>query len=201
MKTTHNTQPYKTSDDFTEIIAHLVDASSELHLNTLCVTCFDSPLGAMIAIGDERELYQLQFADYYRLQRDVEKLKQREKANLILKKTAPLIAIEKELTDYFQQKHETFNTALHIAGSDFQKTVWQQLMQIPYGEVKSYSEQAEAIGKPTAYRAVANANGVNQFVIIIPCHRIINHNGNLGGYGGGLDRKQWLLAHEQRWKE
>ena len=71
-------------------------------------------------------------------------------------------------------------------------------MRIPYGQTRSYMGQAEAIGKATAYRAVANANGANQLAIVIPCHRIINSNGDLGGYGGGITRKQWLIEHEKK---
>jgi O-6-methylguanine DNA methyltransferase len=71
-------------------------------------------------------------------------------------------------------------------------------MHIPYAQTRSYLEQAVAIGKQTAYRAVANANGANQIAIVIPCHRIINNNGDLGGYGGGLIRKKWLIEHEKR---
>jgi len=71
-------------------------------------------------------------------------------------------------------------------------------MRIPYGVTRSYATQAESIGKRTAFRAVANANGANQVDIIIPCHRIINSNGNLGGYGGGIARKQWLVGHKRK---
>lgn len=76
--------------------------------------------------------------------------------------------------------------------------VWQELINIPYGETRSYLNQAKALGKPTSYRAVANANGMNQLAIIVPCHRIINSNGELGGYGGGLHRKEWLIEHERK---
>jgi O-6-methylguanine DNA methyltransferase len=85
-------------------------------------------------------------------------------------------------------------------GSPFQKLVWNELLNIPYGETRSYLEEANAIGKPTSYRAVANANGANKLAIIIPCHRIINNNGEIGGYGGGIARKKWLLEHETRYK-
>ena len=74
------------------------------------------------------------------------------------------------------------------------------MCQIPYGETRSYAEQAQSIGNATACRAVANPNGANQLAIIIPCHRIINSDGQLGGYGGGIARKQWLIEHEQRYK-
>lgn len=188
---------YATSDFFTEQVANLLNTNNSLSGKTLSAACFDTPLGAMFAVADDQQLFLLQFADFHRLPRDVEKLKRRENATLRLGKTTPINAIEKELAAYFKGNLKSFTTPLYIEGSSFQKQVWEALIQIPYGLVKSYSEQADALGKPTAYRAVANANGANQFVIIIPCHRIINHNGNLGGYGGGIERKQWLLAHEQ----
>lgn len=83
-------------------------------------------------------------------------------------------------------------------GSPFQKLVWEELISIPYGQTRTYAEQAAAIGKYKAYRAVANANGANQIAIVIPCHRIINSNGDIGGYGGGITRKQWLINHEKQ---
>jgi AraC family transcriptional regulator of adaptative response/methylated-DNA-[protein]-cysteine methyltransferase len=71
-------------------------------------------------------------------------------------------------------------------------------MKIPYGETRSYSDLARSIGKPSAFRAIANANGANQLAIVVPCHRVINTNGELGGYGGGLARKKWLINHERQ---
>ena len=84
-----------------------------------------------------------------------------------------------------------------LLGTDFQKLAWHALTTIPYGHTKSYVEQAHAIAKPSACRAVGTANGANQLAIIIPCHRIITSTGKLGGYAGGLTRKKWLLAHER----
>ena len=83
--------------------------------------------------------------------------------------------------------------------SSFQKKVWSVLQNIPLGRTRSYLNIAQSIKKPTAYRAVANANGANQFAIIIPCHRVINANGALGGYAGGISRKQWLIDHEKKY--
>ena len=83
-------------------------------------------------------------------------------------------------------------------GTPFQHTVWHALQTIPSGETRSYADIAKAIGQPSAYRAVARANGANQLALIVPCHRVINHNGGLGGYGGGLPRKGWLLEHERK---
>ena len=87
---------------------------------------------------------------------------------------------------------------INLLGSTFQEIVWEELMCIPYGQTRSYSDQAKAIRKQKAYRAVANANGANKLAIIIPCHRIINSNGDLGGYGGGVNRKKWLIDFEKQ---
>jgi methylated-DNA-[protein]-cysteine S-methyltransferase len=83
-----------------------------------------------------------------------------------------------------------------MAGTPFQKQVWQGLLEIPYGTTISYAELARRIGRPGASRAVGAANGRNPIGIIVPCHRVIAANGTLGGYGGGLDRKEWLISHE-----
>ena len=108
------------------------------------------------------------------------------------------LLIENELRFYFEGTLTEFKTPTHLLGSPFQQLVWRELLRIPCGQTRSYLEQAGAIGRHKAYKAVANANGANQLAVIIPCHRIINSNGSLGGYGGGLARKQWLLDHEQQ---
>jgi methylated-DNA-[protein]-cysteine S-methyltransferase len=87
------------------------------------------------------------------------------------------------------------------AGTPFQLTVWSILLQIPIGQTISYAEEARRIGRPTATRAVAMANGANPIAIVIPCHRVIAADGTLGGYGGGIHRKEWLLRHEGAWPE
>ncbi|ASG67464.1 hypothetical protein fh0823_00640 [Francisella halioticida] len=93
---------------------------------------------------------------------------------------------------------KNFSIPLKLTGTEFQKQVWQELLNIPYGETISYQQEAINIGKPTAFRAVANANGKNLLPIIIPCHRVINANGKLGGYTGGLEKKKLLLKLEGR---
>ena len=104
----------------------------------------------------------------------------------------------RELDEYFRGERRDFDIPLLLAGSDFQKRVWQQLPHIPYGQTVSYGELAAAIGSPKSVRAVANANGANAISIILPCHRIIGSDGRLTGYGGGLRAKQFLLELEQR---
>lgn len=170
-------------------------------INILKAAWLDTRLGPMIAIADDNALYLLEFLDRRGLEREIERLRQRTQSAIIPGKTSPIQSIEQELTAYFDGKLMTFKTPLFLLGSPFQKSVWNALCQIPYGTTKSYAEQAQAIGKPTASRAVANANGANQLAIVIPCHRIITSQGDLGGYGGGIARKKWLLQHEKAHQE
>ena len=102
----------------------------------------------------------------------------------------------RQLDAYFAGELKDFDVPLDMQGTDFQQMVWKQLTAIPYGETWSYGEMAAAIGKPSASRAVGHANGRNPVSIIVPCHRVIGSSGKLVGYGGGLDRKQALLALE-----
>ena len=102
----------------------------------------------------------------------------------------------KQLKEYFSGARKRFDLPLHVMGTAFQKRVWRQLCQIPFGQTASYKEIAEKIGKPKAMRAVGQANHRNPIPIIIPCHRIIGADGHLVGFGGGLDKKRFLLSHE-----
>jgi methylated-DNA-[protein]-cysteine S-methyltransferase len=101
-----------------------------------------------------------------------------------------------QLGEYFAGERTEFELPLNPTGTEFQTKVWLALREIPYGETASYGETAQAIGSPTASRAVGLANGQNPISIIVPCHRVIGANGSLTGYGGGLDAKRWLLSHE-----
>lgn len=101
-----------------------------------------------------------------------------------------------QLDEYFAGKRRTFDVPLLFVGTDFQKTVWNALLTIPFGQTLSYGDMARRIGMPTAVRAVANANGANSISIFAPCHRVIGSDRSLTGYGGGLDAKRYLLALE-----
>jgi len=103
----------------------------------------------------------------------------------------------KQLDEYFKGERRKFFLNLEPAGTDFQKSVWRQLEQIPYGETTSYGAIADVLAKPTASRAVGSANGKNPIAIVIPCHRVIGSDGSLTGYGGGLWRKRWLIGFER----
>jgi methylated-DNA-[protein]-cysteine S-methyltransferase len=108
----------------------------------------------------------------------------------------PFDAVREQLDAYFAGELEQFDVPLAVYGTDFQKRVWEELMRIPFGESISYSELARRLGDPKLVRAVGVANGRNPISIIIPCHRVIGADGSLVGYGGGLERKEWLLEHE-----
>lgn len=103
-----------------------------------------------------------------------------------------------QLEEYFAGSRKTFDLDLAPHGTPFQLAVWNELMNVGYGETITYAELAQRIGKPNAVRAVGAANGANPIPLIVPCHRVIGSNGTLTGYGGGIERKQWLLAHEGR---
>ena len=103
----------------------------------------------------------------------------------------------RQLTEYFTQKRKTFNLPIRLNGTPFQLLAWEGLLQIPYGETLSYAELARRIGRNKAARAVGNANHHNPLMVIIPCHRVVASNGELGGYAGGTARKVWLLEKEK----
>ena len=159
----------------------------------------DTPLGPMVAIGDEAALYLLEYVDRRGLERQIERLRVRAEAGVVPGRTGPIAQIERELAAYFDGSSMRFETPLARIGSAFQNAVWDALLAIPPGHTRSYAELAGAIGRPKAVRAAARANGANPFAIVIPCHRVINADGALCGYGGGLPRKRWLLDHERRW--
>lgn len=111
--------------------------------------------------------------------------------------THPILTeTKKQLDSYFAGTRREFDLPLDLIGTPFQKAAWQALQKIPYGETRSYAEQATLCGKPKAVRAIGTANGRNPVSIIVPCHRVIGKNGSLTGYGGGIDRKRFLLELE-----
>ena len=109
---------------------------------------------------------------------------------------APFPLVRRELDAYFGGRLRVFKTPIALHGTDFQKAVWQALLRIPYGETRSYGQQAAMIGRPRATRAVGAANGRNPISIIVPCHRVLGSDGTLTGYGGGMDNKRLLLRRE-----
>ncbi len=191
---------YESSSGFRDAFSRIMGEAPTLigQNHILKASWIDTKLGPMITIADEDELYLLEFVDRRGLEREVERLREKTKSAIIPGTTEPIRSIETELRQYFEGDLREFKTPLFLLGSPFQKRVWEELQKIPFGETRSYGEIAVRIGSPSAFRAVANANGANQFAIIIPCHRVINTNGDLGGYGGGIARKKWLINHEKQ---
>jgi len=189
---------YESSSGFRDAFSKIMGAPpTRANVCILKAAWLDTPLGPMIAIADEIGLYLLEFVNRRGLEREVERLRQRLKAAIVPGENMIIQSISAEIVDYFIGKNQKFKTPMHLLGSPFQRKVWEALMKIPLGETRSYLEIAQSLNMPKAFRAVARANGANQLAIIIPCHRVINTDGELGGYGGGVARKQWLLKHEQ----
>lgn len=110
----------------------------------------------------------------------------------------PFAETRKQMQAYFARELTEFDLPLNMIGTEFQKIVWRELLNIPFGATISYGELANRVGNPNASRAVGAANGRNPISIIVPCHRVIGSNGKLTGYGGGIERKEWLLTHESK---
>lgn len=156
----------------------------------------ETPLGPLLAITDETGVRLLEFCDRHGLKRELDRLAER--AEIVPGRSRHSAGLRRELGEYFAGSRPHFETPLVLAGTEFQRRVWTQLQRIEPGETWSYADLAGAIGSPSSVRAVAGANGANQLAILIPCHRVIASDGGLGGYAGGVSRKQWLLEHERR---
>ncbi|ABK90393.1 methylated-DNA--[protein]-cysteine S-methyltransferase [Francisella tularensis subsp. novicida] len=154
-----------------------------------------TPIGNFIAVADDDYLYACFFINHSNIN-SIEKLLKVYNAKISFKTNDITNQTKNQLDKYFNKELKAFSIPLRLTGTDFQKQVWGELIKIPYGETISYLEEAKNIGNPTAFRAVANANGKNLFPIIIPCHRVINTNGKPGGYTCGLDKKEFLLNLE-----
>lgn len=157
----------------------------------------ETPLGTMISCATKEGICLLEFSDRKMLETELKHLAKSLNATIIQGHNEHFELLKTQLGAYFEGDLKEFTVPLVYVGTDFQKTVWNQLLKIPYGKTASYLQQATAIEKPLAVRAVANANGMNKISIIVPCHRVIGSDGSLTGYGGGLWRKKKLLELEQ----
>jgi AraC family transcriptional regulator of adaptative response/methylated-DNA-[protein]-cysteine methyltransferase len=164
------------------------------------IKSIETPLGTMIAGASKEGICLLEFTDRKMLETELKSLSKTQNAILLLGENSHFKELEDQLSQYFEGKRKSFSVPLFTPGSDFQKSVWKALQEIPFGETKSYKAQAVAIGKPESVRAVANANGMNRIAILIPCHRVVGSDGNLTGYGGGIWRKKALLELEMKFK-
>ena len=157
-----------------------------------------TPIGDMVAIASDDALWLLEFGDRRGLpgqRKALAKLvpdEPRDGDNDVLRR------VEAQLSEYFAGARREFDLPLRMDGSAFQRSAWGALTAIPYGETRSYAQQAALLDRVDAVRAVARANGENRLAVVVPCHRVVGADGRLTGYGGGLHRKRWLLDHELR---
>lgn len=147
-----------------------------------------SPIGELILVATDAALVGL-FMETYASEPLIAEAEER--------RTPLLKRVSAQLDEYFEGRRERFDVPLAPRGTAFQTSVWAVLQRIPFGVTWSYAQVARALGTPKAVRAVGAANGRNPISVIIPCHRVIGADGSLTGYGGGLPRKRWLLAHEK----
>ena len=156
----------------------------------------ESPIGTMLACATESGVCLLEFTGTGRANVQLNKIKKTLNAELSDKNSRFFPILKNELEEYFGGVRKSFSIPLVLTGTDFQKKAWSALLNIPYGETRSYLEQAMSIGNSRAVRAIGGANRANKIVILIPCHRVIGSNGELVGFGAGLWRKRYLLGLE-----
>jgi AraC family transcriptional regulator, regulatory protein of adaptative response / methylated-DNA-[protein]-cysteine methyltransferase len=158
---------------------------------------FTTPLGPMFGCATASGVCLVEFTNRKMLETEFLELRKRLNSVILPGSNPHLEKLQQELEEYFEGRRKNFTVPLVTPGTDFQQQVWKRLLDIPYGETRSYKQQAMALNNAMAIRAVARANGHNRISILIPCHRVIGESGNLTGYGGGLARKQWLLDLEK----
>lgn len=174
------------------LFEHRLEMSAEIAYSRI-----DTPVGEMLAVFGEQGLCALEFCGQKWLERELSAVRAALLGNFVERESRWSALLRQELADYFGGRLKTFSVPLQMIGTEFQKQSWQALCQIPYGQTRSYKEQAQSLGNPRAVRAVASANSQNKISILIPCHRVIGSDGRLTGYAGGLPRKQFLLALER----
>jgi AraC family transcriptional regulator of adaptative response/methylated-DNA-[protein]-cysteine methyltransferase len=165
---------------------------------TLRYRHIQTPIGPMIAMANDEGLSLLEFADRPALPAELAELEQRYRYTITPGNHLYLDQIEGEIAAYFAGEQTVFETPLFLPATPFQHTIWSMLLDIPFGETRTYGGMARALGKPNSSRAVGGANGQNRIAIVVPCHRIIGADGSLTGYGGGQPRKRFLLDLEHR---
>ena len=182
-------------DSFKNIFG--VSPKNGKHQTIVDLKRIETPLGPMLVFATSQGICLLEFTDRKMLETELKSIVKLLNATIIQGHNEHFDTLETQLREYFKGMRKEFSVPLHTLGTDFQKKVWTALQLIPYGQTKSYKEQATTIGSPESVRAVANANGMNKISILIPCHRVIGADGHLTGYGGGLWRKKYLLELEE----
>lgn len=191
---------YESLSGFGDSFKHIFGVSpknSKLQ-NIIDLKRIETPLGTMYACAVTQGICLLEFTDRKMLETEFKNLAKTLNATIVQGDNPHFPLLEKQLTEYFEGNRQEFTVPLYSPGTEFQNRVWEALKNIPYGEAKTYKQQAIAIGSADSVRAVANANGLNKISILIPCHRVVGTDGSLTGYGGGIWRKKWLLDLESK---
>ncbi len=161
----------------------------------------ETPIGPMVAGASSEGICLLEFSDRRMLEAQFDRIRRRFAIPMVPGDSDHLRQLRIELAEYFAGTRRGFTVPLVYPGTEFEQRVWNELLAIPYAETRSYQDLARTLGQPGASRAVGRANGMNRIAILIPCHRVVNQNGDLGGYGGGLWRKRILLELEKERNE
>lgn len=190
---------YESLSGFAEAVQRVAGSSPSIaaEVAPVLMSRISTPLGTMVAGARDGSVVFLEFADRRGFDGQVGRLAKRTGASVVTGRTRIHDALASQLDGYFSGTREVFDVPVDLCGTAFQITVWRALMEIQYGETRSYGEQAAQLGRPNAVRAVATANGANRIAILVPCHRVVGADGSLTGYGGGLWRKQRLLELER----
>jgi len=178
--------------DGTDVLSMGTDQTGK----TLFACTIETPLGEMVAIAGDQGLGLLEFADRRALKDQIATLQAISQSVVIEGDHDNLRQTKFELSEYFAGERRAFEIEIQLWGTEFQRQVWERLLEIPYGATRSYGDIAATLDQPNAVRAVGLANGLNRIAIVVPCHRVIGAGGKLTGYGGGLWRKQQLLELE-----
>ena len=168
-----------------------------LLMKNICIRHYPSPCGELLLASTDHELCMCCWAGMACAERSLRRIRRYMNVEFTMASSAVIEQTVNQLDDYFAGHLTAFNIPLHPVGTDFQRRVWKALLDIPFGQTKSYMEIAKSIGNPQGVRAVAQAIGANGIGIIIPCHRVIGSNHSLTGFAGGLDKKQLLLQLER----
>ena len=190
---------YESHSGFREAFSKAFGTPPGKGRSTAClkVAWIESPLGPLVAAANEEGICLLEFTDRRMLEAQFRTLRRLFKCAVVPGRNAHIQKLQSELDAYFAGRLKAFTVPLVYPGTPFQRRVWEELLRIPHGATRSYEEMAAAAGSPGACRAAGTANGMNRIAILIPCHRVVNKDGKLGGYGGGLWRKQRLLDLER----
>ncbi|MFS4446905.1 bifunctional transcriptional activator/DNA repair enzyme AdaA [Maribacter sp. 2307UL18-2] len=180
---------------YKKLLGQSPQKSLEDHI--ILISRLTTPIGPMFICATDIGICLLEFVDRRMLETEFKDLQRLLKARIITGENEHIKQAKNEISEYFNGQRKVFDVKVHTPGTDFQNSVWNSLIKIPFGETSTYKQQAERIEKPKAIRAVASANGCNRIAILVPCHRVIGSNGKLTGYGGGMERKRWLLDHER----